>query len=314
MFSIPLRENVTILIDAENVEELSCIEQVLKISDYYGQLSICRAYGDWSESKLSPWCEKIDSLKVERIQVKNIGKNATDHRILVEAGEILGGNFGIDRVDVFIIVSGDGDFASACNLLQERVKHVIGMANKSKTSNDLKEVCSRFYFLEDLDHELSKLEQRYPISPREVRQFYGYLFFAHVKLTREFDWLTYTQLDAKLRELLPDYENKFGKYSLSEWLRNFPLDFECSGSEQMIRRIDPNLARLLRLILDAYYQTQQSDGRAHKAELGKKLRELDFDYENDFGGKTLSKWLGTFPHIFKSDGHLVWLNSVDDLA
>lgn len=48
---INLHHYVAILIDADNVN-LSCMEQVLKISEYYGQLEICRAYGDWENPQL----------------------------------------------------------------------------------------------------------------------------------------------------------------------------------------------------------------------------------------------------------------------
>ncbi len=36
----------------------TALEQVLKISEYYGQLRLCRVYGDWNKSPLSAWREK----------------------------------------------------------------------------------------------------------------------------------------------------------------------------------------------------------------------------------------------------------------
>src|SRR3954462_1809281 len=83
MINIPLYGEVVLLIDADNAQ-LSYIDQVLKISEYYGLLKICRVYGDWKRSNLSVWCEKLDTLKIERIQVDRVGKNATDHRLLME--------------------------------------------------------------------------------------------------------------------------------------------------------------------------------------------------------------------------------------
>lgn len=119
MINIPLHDYVALLIDADNAE-LRYLEQVLKIAEYYGQLEICRAYGDWNGSQLASSCEKIDALNIERVQVNRIGKNATDHRLLVEAGEILGTDLFGNVVGIFVIVSGDGDFTSACKLIQER--------------------------------------------------------------------------------------------------------------------------------------------------------------------------------------------------
>ncbi len=69
---INLDEHVAILIDADNAE-LNYVEQVLKLSDYYGTVDICRAYGDWKLPPLSPWRENL-APNVERIQVDRVGK------------------------------------------------------------------------------------------------------------------------------------------------------------------------------------------------------------------------------------------------
>jgi NYN domain len=291
--------DMALLIDADNAK-LSYLEQVLRISEYFGLLKISCAYGDWNKSPLASWCKKIDALDIERIQVDRVGKNATDHRLLIEAGEILGGGFGGSDVRVFIIVSGDGDYTSACKFLQERADQVIVIGNRGHSSDDLRKSCDQFYYLEDLDHELGELEKRYPIPPRELREFFYPLFFAyHDNLTsKKWDWVSYSQLEAKLRERVPDYDSIFGKYMLSEWLRNFEPYFE--NRDQMIRRVDlnPEMTRY-ELMFEAYLQTQQADGRAHLGQLGKALRELDPDYEKRFGGKKLSAWVEAYPQYFK---------------
>ena len=303
---INLHTHVAILIDADNAQ-LSYIEQVRKISDYYGRLDICRAYGDWNETPLSSWREKIDDLKIDRIQVDRVRKNATDHRLLLEAGQILGADFYGPDVNVFILVSGDGDFASACKFLQEHGKQVIVIGNRKKMSNSLRESCDEFYCLEDLDQELSELEKLHPIPPSEVRKFFIPLVFAYSQLTKKYDWhwVSYSQIGAKLHEIVPDFEHKFGSHKLSEWLRCFEKDFETH--EQMIRRIDPNPEETrLSLMFKAYQQTQQ-DGRAHRGQFGKALRELDPNYESRFGGKKLSEWLDAYPDVFKTLEDYVYL-------
>jgi uncharacterized LabA/DUF88 family protein len=236
MINIPLYGQVAVLIDADNAQ-LSYIEQVLKISEYYGLLEICRLYGDWNSPQLSSSCEKLDALKFERIQVDQVGKNATDHRLLIEAGEILGANYWETDVRVFIIVSGDGDFASACKRLQERGKQVIGIGNKNQSSLSLQESCDKFYYLEDLDHELSNLEKLHPIPPGELRKLFNALFFAYHKLTKEGDWVSFSHLGAQLREQDKNFERNFGKYKLSKWITIFAQDFEYH--DQMIRRVKP---------------------------------------------------------------------------
>jgi len=144
---INIREHVAILIDADNAH-LPFTEQILKISEYYGELDVCRAYGDWKQSPLSSWAKNIDGFKIERVQVDRVGKNATDHGLLLGAGEFLGTDYFGNDVDVFILVSGDGDFASACSLIRERGKQVIVIGNK-KTSKDLRQTCDKFYSFGD---------------------------------------------------------------------------------------------------------------------------------------------------------------------
>jgi hypothetical protein len=308
MINIPLHDHVAILIDGDNAQ-LPYLERVLKNSEYYGQLRLSRVYGDWNKSPLSAWREKIDTLNIERIQVDRVRKNATDHRLLIEVGEILGAFVEYENsVQVFIIVSGDGDFTPACKFIQERGLQVVGIGNRDKTSPSLRELCDTFYFLEDLDHEAAHLEKLHPIPPSEVRGFFLPLVFAYHQRPKKhnWDWVSYSQLDAKLRELDPDFETRFGKYELSEWLKNFDQEFE--SCEQMIRRIDthPEMTRF-GYLFKAYKQTRQSDGRAHQGQIGKALRELDPIYESRFGSKKLSEWLEAYPHVFKFSENYVWL-------
>jgi hypothetical protein len=295
---INLHWNAAVLIDADNAQ-LSYLKQVLEISEYYGQVKISCAYGDWESARLFPWREKVDALGVARIQVKQVGKNATDHRMLLEAGEILGGNFYENDVRIFILVSGDGDFASACDYIRERGCQVIGTGNREQASESLRGACDKFYCLEDLNDELSKLREQHPIPPAKVREFFTPLIFAYARLTnKKYDWIPYTRIGNKLRELCPDYESKFGRYKLSLWLRQYSQEFETDG--QMIRRIDsdPKAARYGSLI-KAYIETKQPDGLASLDLLGKALRELDPNYDYRFGIKEVSEWLLDYPDAFE---------------
>jgi hypothetical protein len=276
------------------------MEQVLKLATYFGKLEICRAYGDWNTPQLSSQIETIELLKIDPVSVNNIGKNATDHYLLMEAGEILGqSSLGTD-VHVFIIVSGDGDFASACELIKERDKRVIGIGHKQKTSNALQASCEQFYFLEDLAQELSNLEKHYSIPPNDVREFYVPVLCAYYDLIGKGNWVwvSYSQLDTRLHEKYPDYDNRFGKYPLSEWLPNYHREFEYR--DQMIRKIDrdPDVARRNLLII-AYLDVKQPDKPVSLTAMGQALHKRAQNYENQFGSKQLSKWVADYPDIFK---------------
>lgn len=300
MMTNSLHKHLALLIDADNAQRH--VEHVLKLAEYYGQVDVCRAYGDWEKPQLSGSRKDFDVLKIERVQVNRVGKNATDHRLLMEAGELLALNLFNDPPDVFVIVSGDGGFAAACDLIRERGKQIIGIGDRQKTSASLQSACDSFIYLEDLEDELGKLKTQYPIPPSELRAFYVPLIMAYHRLTKSYDWVLYSELGAKLREVVPDFDSQFGQYKLSEWVRSLDQYFESDGD--MVRRIDPAPEQTrLNLLYKAYEQTRGPDGLAHLGQLGNALHALDPDYERHFGGKKLSTWIETYPQIFKLHGH-----------
>lgn len=301
---IRLHDYVAVLIDAENIP-LKYTQQVLKFAEYYGQLEVCSAYGDWNSPSLRPSCEKIDALNVERIQVEHTGKDAADHRLLIELGKILGNEFHAHTVETFIVVSGDVGFANACHYLKSEGRQVIVMAGRKQPAPALRKSFP-FHNLEDLNDELANLEKRYPISPEDVRFFfYRCLIVAYHHLTgQKWDWVTYSQLDAMLREQDVKRKTVYAKYELSEWLRHLAPDFETDG--QRTRRVDLNPADTRRnLLIGAYIRTKNEEGLASLPAFGKMLREIDEDYQNRFSSKKLSEWLKAYPDDFEiRDNHV----------
>jgi uncharacterized LabA/DUF88 family protein len=234
MNGISLRHHVAVLIDADNVP-LSYLEQVLNLSEYYGQVDVRRAYGDWKQRRPSVH-EKLELLKIEPIQVNPVGKNATDHRLLVEVGEHIG-NYILSDINAFVIVSGDGDFASACAYIQERGLRIVVIGSK-KIAKDLRKSCDEFYYLENLDQKLEQLKKRHPIPPNDVREFWNLLFWAyhHLDKDRKFDWVSLDDLGKKLHEI-PTYASRFSKYELSMYLKYYRQNFETRN--QKVRWIIP---------------------------------------------------------------------------
>lgn len=300
-----LHGTVAVLIDADNAQ-LNHIKHVMRLAEYYGALKICRAYGDWNSPPLVGWKSKIEGFGVECVQVNRIGKNATDHRLLVEAGEIMAGNLSQEHINTFIIVSSDGDFASACEFIRER-HQVVGIGQRKQASLDLQKSCDEFYFLEDIEDNLRELKEHHPIPPNEVRDFFNYLFHAYWQLTKNTDWVwvSYSQLGKKLHEITkPDYQSRFGNYTLSEWLKNYQRHYE--SQDQMVRKIDPNPESTRHnLLIRAYLRTKRPDNLSSLGELGKVLRELARDFDEQFGGKKLSEWIEDYPYVFQLRGNYV---------
>lgn len=219
MLHIPTSRRVALLIDADNVQ-LKYLDQILKISKSYGSLKICRAYSDWKKLPLSSAKASIQSLNIEAEQVDRTGKDTTDKRLMIEASYLLG----TGEANIFIIVSGDGDFRLLCEHIKQKGRKVIGIGNKGQTSSRLQAACDRFYSIEDLE----ELEQT------QLEEFKALLFCALNSIPPDKDgWAHCGSLGHKLRKLDPEFEQRFGCKKLSVWLSNLGDQIERKG--HMIR-------------------------------------------------------------------------------
>lgn len=224
MLNIPTFPRVALLIDADNIQ-LDHLPQILKIANWYGSLKICCAYGDWERPPLFAYRDEVDKLNILRVPVPRIGKDTTDKQLMIEAGTILGA----DRADLFIIASGDADFTQLCESIRREGRKAVGIGNKGQTSPRLLASCDDFHYVEDLDKILRQLEQ----TPLQG-EFAALLFRALGSLSTDKEgWVSLTPLGKKLRELDPEFDNRFGGRKLSTWVRGLDGLFDIKG--QMIR-------------------------------------------------------------------------------
>jgi hypothetical protein len=210
MLNIPKIPRVTLLIDADNVQ-LTYIKDILNIAKCYGSLTICRAYGDWQKSPLSAWHKAMLTHNITPIQQDRIVKNATDYRLMIESGEILG----FDKADVFIIASGDGDFTILCQRIKATGKQVIGIGNRKQTSQDFRKSCNKFIYIENLNKELDEPCEFRMLVEGVIRQ-----------LPQKDGGVNYGQLVNKLRDVDPNFESRLGIKKLSKWLQAYPHIFK----------------------------------------------------------------------------------------
>ncbi|MCB9460986.1 MAG: NYN domain-containing protein [Anaerolineaceae bacterium] len=208
MLGIPTSQRVALLIDADNIQ-LTQISHILRFSSYFGGQIIQRAYGDWLQPPLLSHKEHLDTLKIKRIQVDRVGKDSTDKQLMIEAGELLGGG----TANLFVIVSGDGDFTQLCERIQKKKRTVVGIGHKAISSPYLQDACDSFYYVEELPGFIAqlKLESLLQEAYLQVKQPDGR---AHLG-----------QLGQVLRKLDPKYEHHFGK-KLSKWIDNNPHIFK----------------------------------------------------------------------------------------
>lgn len=165
-----IRFNTAIFYDIENLTKgqsytnvnslsLSDIYQKIKALDYVDHISLQRAYANWGDSRLNVLKDEVNSLGIDPIQVFGFAKyhikNAADIQLVVDAMEI---NFTRALIDTYVIVSGDGGFASLVKKLHEYSRRVVVCAYGNATNSNLKAVADEFIQLYDPEeYALSRL-------------------------------------------------------------------------------------------------------------------------------------------------------------
>ncbi|AXT84055.1 hypothetical protein C6I20_01820 [Aeromicrobium sp. A1-2] len=133
--------NVAVFIDAENLfkgygklqipdvsmdDILDQLEKAASREAGAGSIALSRAYADWGALGIDDYRRDVERSGVEPIQVFSVGKadkNAADIVLVVDC---LRAAADLEHLEVFIIVSADGDFVPLVRRLHELDKYVIG--------------------------------------------------------------------------------------------------------------------------------------------------------------------------------------------
>jgi len=137
---------LAVLIDGDNIPSAYVKEMMEEIAKY-GNPTIKRIYGDWTNPKVSKWKNILLENAITPIQQYGYttGKNATDSATIIDAMDILYSG----RVDGFCLVSSDSDFTRLATRLREAGMNVIGIGEK-KTPDPFIVACDKFIYLEIL--------------------------------------------------------------------------------------------------------------------------------------------------------------------
>ena len=141
-----------VLIDIENIAP-KYIELIMNEASNYGNITIKRAYGDWTRQSSSTCRGKLLDYSIIPMQQFNntFGKNSSDSALIIDAMNILYRS----NVDGFILVSSDSDFTRLAATLKEEGKVVVGMG-ESKTPVALRNACDYFKVIDLLYKEANK--------------------------------------------------------------------------------------------------------------------------------------------------------------
>jgi uncharacterized LabA/DUF88 family protein len=137
---------LAVLIDADNTQA-ALIEGLLAEVAKYGVASVKRIYGDWTNTNLRSWKDKLLEYAIQPIQqfAYTSGKNATDSAMIIDAMDLLYSG----KLDGFCIVSSDSDFTRLASRLRESGLMVYGFGEK-KTPRAFVSVCDKFIYTEIL--------------------------------------------------------------------------------------------------------------------------------------------------------------------
>ena len=141
---MPETSRVAVLIDCDNIGA-KWAEVVFAETAKHGMLSVKRAYGDWSSTRLAGWRQQMQQHAVQPVQqfAYTTGKNATDSALIIDAMDLLyTGN-----IDTFCLVTSDSDFTRLATRLREAGKRVYGIGSRN-ASTAFQNACDRFTYVE----------------------------------------------------------------------------------------------------------------------------------------------------------------------
>jgi hypothetical protein len=149
-----MNSNLAVLIDGDNIPSAHVKEMMEEIAKY-GNPTIKRIYGDWTNPHLSKWKNLLLQNAITPIQqyAYTTGKNATDSAMIIDAMDILYS----EKVNGFCLVSSDSDFTKLATRLREAGMQVIGIGEK-KTPTPFIVACDRFIYIEILRNQSNKKE------------------------------------------------------------------------------------------------------------------------------------------------------------
>ncbi len=229
---------LAVLIDADNVEA-SLVEPLLKEITSCGIACVKRIYGDWTQSKLSSWKEKLHKFAIQPIQQFSYtsGKNSTDSALIIDAMDLLY----TDKFDGFCIVSSDSDFTKLACRIRESGLVVYGVG-RQKTPEAFVKACDRFVYTESLSDRQEKEKQELAegisstksLNAKDLQKTFEEVHSklkqnkellelvkqAYNTIAKEDGWTNVSTLGSQLHQVYPSFNSKYyGCANLSKLIR-----------------------------------------------------------------------------------------------
>ena len=224
--------NLAVLIDGDNIPS-GYIKEIMEEIAKYGNPTIKRIYGDWTNPRLSKWKNILLENAITPIQQYGYtqGKNATDSAMIIDAMDILYSS----KVNGFCIVSSDSDFTRLATRLREAGMQVYGIGER-KTPKPFIVACDRFIYLEilkdkgnetDVDVKTTAKDTVDKITQKELR------FIANTinDVADEEGWAFLGDVGSLLQKKQPNFDSRnYGFQKLTPLISSLP-NFEIERRE-----------------------------------------------------------------------------------
>jgi len=224
--------NLAVLIDGDNIPSAYVKEMMQEIAKY-GNPTIKRIYGDWTNPKLAKWKNLLLENAITPIQqyAYTTGKNATDSAMIIDAMDILYSN----KVSGFCIVSSDSDFTRLATRLREAGMNVIGIGEK-KTPNPFIVACDKFIYIEILKDQSEEHSSETTTNRKSKKDSIDKITQKEIKLIAstisdladEDGWAFLGDVGSLLQKKQPNFDSRnygFQKLTpLIKSIKNFEID------------------------------------------------------------------------------------------
>ena len=221
-------QRVAMLIDGDNAQP-SLMKYILAETGKYGNVTIRRNYGDWTESNMSSWKETLHTYAIQPVQQfrYTTGKNATDSALIIDAMDVL--YEGV--VEGFCIVSSDSDYTRLATRIREKGVFVMGVGRKT-TPRAFVNACQVFVYTENL------VPQPQPRKPKTIEtkptnsepakdEALQLLKNAFDLAVQDSGWAFLGTIGNHLRQLDPGFDSRtYGYTRLSSHIRAYPDVFQ----------------------------------------------------------------------------------------
>jgi hypothetical protein len=214
-----------VLIDVDNISYSNAV-QILDEIRHNGDIVICRAYGDWSNERLSQWKRQCLDLAIRPMMQFQEGKNSSDGLIFIDAIEIR--SVLPCPVNAFCLVSTDSDFSSLSTRLREYGFYVMGIGNENAKKGYIN-TFQKYVYISNLtiknvqtDYSDEKgIDALSDINPQKV---FDEVYWS---ITNENAWVYLSTIGGKIRQKYPAFDHRtYGFYKLLDFVKALDNTYE----------------------------------------------------------------------------------------